>query len=152
MRVAQWSYWFLRRVYSFGWFTFLGVGEMEAAEIEIGRAGWHEVPMMDVPGIEPGTRAYQKDLPDGHLTAFVAPPYRKNGWHISVSHRTRIVDAHTNLPMPGRLPTWDEMKDVRYRFAPDNVTMAMLLPPKAQYVNVHPTTLHLWQIADGVGS
>ena len=128
---------------------------MEAAEIEIGRAGWREVPLPSppIPGLlEPGTRAFQKDLPDGHLSALVAPPYRKQGWHISVSHRTRIVDPDTKRPMPGRLPTWDEMKEARYRFAPDNVTMAMLLPPKALYVNVHPTTLHLWQVADGLGS
>ena len=119
---------------------------MEAAEIAIGGDGWHQVNLPLVNELEPGTKAYQKDLPDGHLTAFVSPPYGKNGWHISLSHRSRVLGPLTRKPMPGRLPTWDELKEVRYRFTPDEITMAIILPPKAQYVNIHPTTLHLWQI------
>ncbi|MDR6861940.1 hypothetical protein [Phycicoccus sp. 3266] len=54
-------------------------------------------------------------------------------WHLSVSH-------------PKRYPTWDEIADARERFIPDDVTMAMLLPPKAEYVNLHETTMQLWQV------
>jgi len=53
-------------------------------------------------------------------------------WHLSISH-------------PKRLPTWDELKMARYELLPDEVTMAMLLPPKAQYVDVHPNCLHLYE-------
>ena len=64
-------------------------------------------------------------------TAFAAR--EPEGWHVSVSH-------------PKRLPSWDEMRTAREAMTPDEVTMAMLLPPRAQYVNVHETCLHLWQV------
>lgn len=96
----------------------------------------------------PGTRAYQRDLPDGHLSVFVGrePLDRPNGdrrivWHLSISHRTNGPN-----PRPGRYPTWDEIRDARERFIPDEVTVAMLLPPKAEYIDVHRTTFHLWEI------
>jgi hypothetical protein len=56
-------------------------------------------------------------------------------WHMSVSH-------------PHRYPTWDEVADVRYELVPDEVTMALLLPPAGEYLNVHPFCFHLWQIDD----
>ena len=37
-------------------------------------------------------------------------------WHVSVSH-------------PRRVPSWDEMRTAREAMTPDEVTMAMLLPP-----------------------
>jgi hypothetical protein len=51
--------------------------------------------------------------------------------------------------MPGRLPTWDEIKDARYRFLPDDKRFAMILPPKGEYVNVHATALHVWEMQEG---
>lgn len=57
-------------------------------------------------------------------------------WHMSISH-------------PSRYPTFDEIRDARYKYVPDEVTMAMLFPPKAEYVNVHPNCFHLWQIKEG---
>lgn len=63
------------------------------------------------------------------------PPEARLLWHLSISH-------------PGRYPSWDEVADVRYALVPDDVTMALLLPPSAEYVNAHPTCFHLWQIED----
>jgi len=54
-------------------------------------------------------------------------------WHLSISHL-------------GRYPTWSEIKEARYTLLPDEVTMAMLLPPKEQYVNVHENCFHLHEI------
>lgn len=54
-------------------------------------------------------------------------------WHISISH-------------PSRYPTWDEIKDIRYQLAPNDIYMAILLPPVEQYVNIHPNCFHLWEI------
>lgn len=54
-------------------------------------------------------------------------------WHLSISHKTRY-------------PTYDEIKAARYKFIPDKVTMAMLFPPKAEFVNVHPNCFHLWEL------
>lgn len=55
------------------------------------------------------------------------------GWHLSISH-------------PTRYPTWDEICKARYELLPDDVTMAQILPPKSEYVNVHPNCFHLHEI------
>lgn len=96
----------------------------------------------------PGNRAYQREVGDGHLSVFVGrePTTVANGdrlllWHLSISHRT-----NDQPPQPGRYPTWDEIREARERFIPDEVTVAMFLPPKAEYVNVHSTTFHLWEV------
>lgn len=51
------------------------------------------------------------------------------GWHFSISR-------------PDRNPTWEEQRDARYALIPDDVYMVQILPPKAQYVNLHPFTFH----------
>jgi len=58
-----------------------------------------------------------------------------HGWHMSISH-------------PSRYPTWNEIRDARYELLPDDCTMAMLLPPKAEYVNLHPNCFHLHEILE----
>lgn len=60
-------------------------------------------------------------------------------WHISVSH-------------PKRYPSWDEIKAARYQLIPDDVTMAMILPDPADYVNTHENTLQMWQVDDPRGA
>jgi hypothetical protein len=93
---------------------------------------------------EPGLRAYQKEVADGHLTVLVAqcadPEFLLPLWHLSISHRT-----NDHPPRPGRLPSWYEIKEARYRFVPGDVTMALLLPPLDDYVNVHSTTMQMWE-------
>jgi hypothetical protein len=59
------------------------------------------------------------------------------GWHMSIS-------------TPHRLPTWEEVTLARYEFIPDDVTMAMLLPPKEEYVNLHAFCFHLYQVPGDV--
>jgi hypothetical protein len=92
--------------------------------------------------MEPGTKWYQRSAHGGgHLNLFVSPPLGDQGWHMSISHR-----LNSNPPRPGRNPTWEEIRDARYEFIPDAVTMAMFLPPRAEYVNLHATTFHLHQV------
>lgn len=79
--------------------------------------------------LEPNARVYRF----GECLVIVGKS--EDGYHMSISH-------------PNRYPTWDEIKEARYRFAPDDVTMAMLLPPKEEYVNIHENCFHLWQIED----
>lgn len=55
------------------------------------------------------------------------------GWHLSISHHRR-------------LPTWEEVREARYQFVPGDLTMAMILPPKEQYVNIHNFCFHLYEI------
>jgi hypothetical protein len=96
----------------------------------------------------PNLRVYQRNVGDGHLTAFAAAELQPGGprWHLSISHRT---NAHP--PKPGRYPTWDEIKDARYRFMPADIYVAQILPPPDEFLSVHDTTFHLWQIPDEVG-
>lgn len=93
----------------------------------------------------PGVRAWQREVEDGHLTVFAGPEphpdFDRPLWHLSISHRTS-----TDPPLPGRYPSWDEVTDARYRFVPGQVTMAMLLPPRAEYINVHDTCFQLWEV------
>lgn len=79
--------------------------------------------------LEPGTRAFRF----GECLVFVSRS--DAGWHLSISH-------------PDRYPTWDEIKQARYQLVPHDVTMAMILPPPGEYVNLHENCFHLWQIED----
>ncbi len=81
--------------------------------------------------LEPGARAFQL----GECLIFVGRYPETGRWHLSISH-------------PERYPTWDEIKTARYQLVPNNVTMAMLLPPKERYVNIHPNCFHLWEIRE----
>ncbi len=71
----------------------------------VSRTAWHRVPP---PGplraAYPGTRAWQRDVEDGHLSVFVGrePVDLDNGdsrilWHLSISHRTCVWEAATCL-------------------------------------------------------
>lgn len=55
---------------------------------------------------------------------------------------------HLSISTPTRYPTWDEIADARYDLLPDALEMAMILPPKAHYVNHHPYVFHLWEMHD----
>lgn len=108
---------------------------------------WAEKRPISVGGYQ--NRVFQRDVGDGHLTVFVGRepngPKGKLCWHLSMSHRSNL-NGPNGLPIPGRIPTWEEIKEARYRFCPDEVYMAMILPPKSEYVNLHPTTMHLHEV------
>lgn len=75
-----------------------------------------------------GTRCYRKGR------ALCAVSHNENGlWHISISRKDRI-------------PTYGELKEVRYHFCPDVPYMAQIFPPTAEFVNVHENCLHLHEI------
>ena len=86
-----------------------------------------------------GLRHFEARVADGSLRVLVGQePFMAGGargWHLSISH-------------PSRLPTWDEIHDARYKFCPDQTRMAIILPPKAEYVNLHPTTMHLYEVQE----
>lgn len=90
-------------------------------------------------------RVFRRQVHDGTLSAIVTcnpPSAHRPGWHLSISH----AGAGKR---PGRYPSWDEITDARYDLVPDEVTMALLLPSRAEYVAVHPTTFQLHQIDEG---
>ncbi len=93
-----------------------------------------------------GLRVYQLNVADGHLTVLAGAETAGHDaprWHLSISHRT-----NEHPPKPGRYPTWDEIKDARYRFMPAHITVAQILPPEDEFVSVHDTTFHLWEIPE----
>jgi hypothetical protein len=77
--------------------------------------------------LEPGSRAFFM----GRCRIIVSQQLA--GWHLSISK-------------PDKLPTWEEVRDARYALVPDEATMALLLPPSAEYVNVHEFCLQLYEI------
>lgn len=67
----------------------------------------------------------------GPCRIILSGPYERSqiGWHFSIS-------------CADRNPTWEEQRDARYDLIPDGVYMVQILPPKAEYVNVHKFTFH----------
>lgn len=52
---------------------------------------------------------------------------------------------HVSISTPDRCPTWEEMCFVKNLFWEDEELVVQFHPPKSQYVNCHPRTLHLWR-------
>lgn len=86
-----------------------------------------EIPPDVAAMLEPGSRAFRM----GRCNVIVSE--QAAGWHLSISR-------------PEKLPTWEEVRDARYALVPDEATMALLLPPQAEYVNVHSNCLQLYEI------
>lgn len=85
--------------------------------------------------LAPGTRGFIS--PESKCQVLVSRE-KPHGWHLSISH-------------PWRNPTWDEIASARYQLVPDDVSMAMILPPSAQYVNLHEKCFHLFQCGCDAG-
>jgi hypothetical protein len=81
----------------------------------------------EIPSPVPTARAYQF----GECTVMVGIEQRR--WHMSIAHRKRY-------------PTWDEIRDARYRFIPPDINVGMLLPPPENDVNIHQNCFHLCQL------
>lgn len=57
---------------------------------------------------------------------------------------------HISMSHPMRLPTYEEMFEVKKRFiGSERYLTLMVLPPEALHVNDHPYCLHLWSCLDG---
>lgn len=39
-----------------------------------------------------------------------------------------------------------ELKEIRYKFMPNNMHVAQIFPPREEFVNVHPNCFHLWEL------
>lgn len=110
----------------------------------ISKLKWHRQPWDDEAG-----RAYRAEVDDGILAAILShDPAAKDGsllWHLSVSHRSRIIGGDA------RLPTWDELKHAKFTLMPVDIPMVLIFPRRAvRYTNIHETTLHLWEAETGI--
>ena len=55
---------------------------------------------------------------------------------------------HLSVAGRSRLPTWQELRDVKmWILGPDKVAL-QVFPREAEYVNIHPHCLHLWHCLD----
>lgn len=52
---------------------------------------------------------------------------------------------HVSVSLNGRCPTWQEMCLVKELFFRDDECVMQLHPPKAEWIDCHPYTLHLWR-------
>lgn len=79
----------------------------------------------------------------------------KNGaFKIPINNKTFNVIAsdgmdweHVSVSIDNveRCPKWNEMCKIKEMFFEDNETVMQLHPVKAEYVNIHEYTLHLWR-------
>lgn len=71
----------------------------------------------------------------GECCAYIAK--ENHLWHLSISH-------------PRRYPSWDEIYQAWYDLCPDaaEISGAIILPRKSEYVNLHPNCFHVHQLID----
>lgn len=55
---------------------------------------------------------------------------------------------HVSVSRPRHLPTWDELKSVKELFVGKDRYAVQVLPPEAEYVNLHPRCLHIFACLD----
>ena len=115
---------------------------------------WRKVKVpRDVAGTGIDMKCYELEIGDGRLYALVGrePIAGQLRWHLSLSHTALLRDGLGRV-RPGRIPTWAELTEARYHFVPDDVTMALLLPPVEKFKRIHPTTMNLWEIDSEIPS
>lgn len=68
--------------------------------------------------------------------------------HLSVSARDLqdVLGNHSN-PV-GRVPTWDELVEVKEAFLGADSKAVMVLPPRSEWVNIHPFVHHMWMCVE----
>lgn len=57
---------------------------------------------------------------------------------------------HVSTSRAERLPSWEDLREVKDLFCGRDRLALQVLPPEAEYVNAHPYVLHLW-VALGPG-
>src|SRR4051812_34239880 len=83
---------------------------------------WKELPPKGLGNLINEYNSYLRAYKIGECSVIVTREYGK--WHMSIAH-------------PNRYPTWDECAQARYKAIPDNIWMAMILPPSGRYINMN---------------
>lgn len=55
---------------------------------------------------------------------------------------------HVSVSRRNRLPSWEELREVKELFVGRERVALQVLPRTSEYINVHPFVLHLWAVAD----
>lgn len=82
--------------------------------------------------------AFQVPSRDGRRALFIVASDGAGWEHVS-------VHAHDRKRDRDETPTWDDMCRVKALFWDPEDAVMQLHPPRSQYVNCHPHTLHLWR-------
>jgi hypothetical protein len=53
---------------------------------------------------------------------------------------------HISASSPDRLPTYYELKELRYKLGKDVKYMAIIFPPEEEFVNLHDNCLHMYEL------
>jgi len=53
---------------------------------------------------------------------------------------------HVSVSRNDRLPSWDELKYIRYKYCDPDKFYVMVFPPEQYYVNIHQFCFHLWEV------
>ncbi len=56
---------------------------------------------------------------------------------------------HFSVARKDHLPHWEELVDIKEMFLGRETKAIQVIPPRSQYVNIHPNCLHLWYCVDG---
>ena len=56
---------------------------------------------------------------------------------------------HFSMSCRTRIPTWEELVKAKEAFLGVESKAIQIIPPRSQYVNIHPNVLHLWVCMDG---
>lgn len=55
---------------------------------------------------------------------------------------------HLSVAHPERMPTWEDLVDVKELFIGRRAYAFQVIPPRSRYVNLHPFCLHLFHCLD----
>lgn len=94
-------------------------------------------PLRWLPQMNRAGTPYWERLPDGLRVIESFESHGGDDWlHVSASY-------------PDRLPTWDDLREVKETFCGPKREAYIVLPPAERYVNHHSCVLHLWCAVDG---
>jgi len=62
-----------------------------------------------------------------------------------ITGKDKIEWEHVSVSLSNRCPNWKEMSFLKDLFWDSEDLVVQFHPPKSQYVNQHPFTLHLWR-------
>jgi hypothetical protein len=88
---------------------------------------------------------------DRVLASQEAKYYKMGGVFVILGRMPDTGAYHLSISTPTRYPTWDEVVKIRYALVPDHITMAMILPPQSEYINVMEYCFQLQQVEQDLG-
>jgi len=56
---------------------------------------------------------------------------------------------HVSCAKKNKLPSWDDLKEVKDIFIGPDKLAVQVLPPASRFININPYCLHLWMCLDG---